>query len=132
MVTTLSRRAVVGAAGREPCLVEAVDRLTITGLERQVRTPGGGARGGRAPEIRDEELVHPEEAGALAAERDAEHPEDRQVEPLRAREIGDDQLQVIDQPATVEFVRRHGKKARSRGAGGQAWPAARRRCGRAR
>src|SRR3546814_1370462 len=56
---------------------------------------------------RHEQFVIPEIIAKLAAERNAEHVEDRVVECATGLDVGDDQLDMIDQPAAMQQLRFH-------------------------
>src|SRR3546814_14950056 len=56
---------------------------------------------------RHEQFVIPEIIAKLAAERNAEHVEDRVVECATGLDVGDDHLDMIDQPAAMQQLRFH-------------------------
>ncbi len=87
--------------------VERVDHGPVGGLERQMMAAGQPALRGGAVGAGDEQLVGPEVVLALAAERHAEHVEDRAVEAARCGQVAYDQLDVVDQAATVQFLGFH-------------------------
>jgi hypothetical protein len=96
-------RTIVLAPGRQPPRMERFDHRAIRRLESEVDSPSQLAVGGLAVGGRDDELVGPEEALALAADRDAEHVQHRFIEAPARRQVRDHQLDVIDQAAAVQF-----------------------------
>src|SRR5690606_12894371 len=73
----------------------------------EVVAAGQLPEGSRTVGGRDEQLVGPEVAVRRPAERDAEDGKDRFVEAPAGVQIPDDELDVIDQTATVQFLRLH-------------------------
>src|SRR3546814_4876511 len=90
-----------------PGLVKGIDRRAIRRLKRQVMPPGQLAQRRFAVLGRHEQFVIPEIIAKLAAERNAEHVEDRVVECATGLDVGDDHLDMIDQPAAMQQLRFH-------------------------
>src|SRR5690606_20433578 len=107
MVGAQARRAVVPAPGAQTRVVHAIDGRPIGSLKRQVRGARGLAHRRGGVHRADDELVAPEEPGSVAAEGDPELAQDRQVEALAALEIQRDELEVIDEPSSMELLDFH-------------------------
>jgi len=107
VIGPLPRRAVVGSARRQSRRVEGLDHGPVPGLEGQMAAPGRSARCGDAVHRRDEQLIGPEEAFRLAADRHAQGFEHRAVEAAAGLKVGRHQLQMVDQPAAVQLLRLH-------------------------
>jgi hypothetical protein len=87
--------------------VDGIDGRLVLGLKRQVHASRQFACGGRRLTRGDEQLVRPKKTGALATWRDLEHAEDCLVETFRLLQIGDDELEVIEQTPSMKFVGLH-------------------------
>ena len=87
--------------------MEAVHHRAILRLERQVVATGQLAVCSLAVGSGDEQLVGPEVVVGLAAYRHAQHVEHGAVESPAGLQVAHDQLDVVDQAATVQFVRFH-------------------------
>lgn len=87
--------------------MKAFHLIAARRLKREMSAARERSRRGWAREVGDEEFVRPEEAGSLTSQRDTERFEDRSVKALAALEVGNNQLQVIDEPPAMKFVRFH-------------------------
>src|SRR5688572_18298377 len=103
VVRPLSGKAIVAAAGGEAGPVEGVDGGSVRGLESEMVAAGELARRLRPVGSRDEQFVIPEMRLRASAKRDFQHLEYRIVEAAAGGEIGDHQLDMVDQPAAVQF-----------------------------
>ncbi len=108
MIGALAGSAVVPAAGRHRNLVEAIHDLAVLSLECEVNTARQLAQRGFALRRRDVEFVRPDMVVAFTAERNLQQVEDRAIELLARLDIPDDELDVIDQAAAMQFLRFHG------------------------
>ncbi len=100
VVGPLARGAVVTATGCDRGLVKAVDCLAVGRLEGEVEARGDGAV------VRDEELVDGEPAIALADDAEPERLERARIEALARLEIGDAQVDVVEEPTSVNLWHR--------------------------
>jgi hypothetical protein len=109
MIRTLSRRAVVLAAGRTPGLVEGLDHGPVLRLKGQMM-PARQLAGRRlAVSGGDEQFVGPEITVALAAQRHAQNLEHRLVEAAGGGQILHHQLDVVDQTAAMQRLGFHAR-----------------------
>src|SRR5262249_13390307 len=83
--------------------VEALDGLLVGGLEREMDATRQLASGGATVRGRDEQLVGPEEAGALAAERHAEGVEHGPIESPAPGQGAHPEMDVIDQAPAMDL-----------------------------
>lgn len=116
VILALARRAVVAAACGKSSFVEAADRLVVRGLKGDVKPCG------RLGVVAHEELVRGEGSIALPREVSPNRSEDRAIEALALFEIGNAYVNVVKEPAQVEFI--HAALSFSRHSGSTA----RRRC----
>src|SRR5690606_25628451 len=79
----------------------------VAGLEGEVVAAGRLALRGLAARAGDEQLVGPEPAIAVAAERDAERRQHGLVEAAARLEVAHHQLQVVDQAAAEQLTGFH-------------------------
>lgn len=109
MIGPQARGPVVSASRGERGLVRRIDTIPISALKRDVRRPGqaAGARGGIC--ARDDKLVSPEKPGPLAPQRNRQAREQAFVKASTGIEVPYDQLKVIDEAASKEFVGLHGR-----------------------
>jgi hypothetical protein len=97
VVIALTRSSVVTPACCETGGVEALNDLVVLRLERQVDTSG------QRLTARDEELIGEEVALSGIDNRDADHVQHRSVEAPACLDVAYDQVDVIDEPATMEL-----------------------------
>ena len=108
MVRPLARRAIVGSARRQTRLVDGLDHGAVLRLEGQMVSPRQVAGRRRAVGGGDEQLIHPEVALGLAAQRNAQRSQHGVVEAPGRRKVGDHQLDVINQTAAMQGLGFHG------------------------
>ena len=103
VIRPLTGSAIVLAACADRFSMKAVDRRAIGGLKGQVRAPRRSTRRRRRICGRDEELIGPEKTGPFPSDRDSDDPENRRVKSFRRREIANDELNVVDETASMEL-----------------------------
>jgi hypothetical protein len=112
MIGSFSGRAVVFAARANRFRVKALDGSAIACLKGEMNATRRLTRCGRGIRGGDEDLIGPEKAWAFAAQRYTENAEKRPVKPLRRREVANDELNVVDETASVELGGFHDAKDR--------------------
>ena len=100
VVRPLPRSAVVTTARGERSLVKAVDGLPVGRLKGEVEV------GGNRAVARDEELVGGKPAVALADDPEPERRERTCIEALARLDVGNPQVDVVEEPAGVRFGHR--------------------------
>src|SRR6185503_4505695 len=110
MIGSFSRRAVVFAARANRFHVKAFDGGAIVRLKGEVNATRRLTCCRRRVCGGDEELIGPEKARAFASQRYTDNAEKRPVKPLRRREIPNDELNVVDETAPMEFGSFHDAK----------------------
>ncbi len=108
MVRPFARLAIVSAAVFQRHLVKVFDRLLVARLEGDVRAAGQLALCGAAGGRRDEQLVRPEIVGAGPAHGHAKRCKHGLVEAPAGGNIGDDELNMVDQTTPVKLLCGHG------------------------
>ena len=106
-IKPIDTQALQKAAARTGRILTVEDHGVVGGLEGEMVAAGELAGGFGTIPGRDEEFVVPEMAVGAAAKRDAEHLEHRLVEGAAGGEVGDDQLDMVDQATAVELHRFH-------------------------
>jgi len=119
VVRALAGRAIVLAARPDRLGMETFDDGAVLCLKGEMRASGRLAARGPRVCAGHEELIGPEIVGAFAAEGNAEHAKERRVESLGRREVANDDLNVVDESASVELGRFHAGRDRNPGPGAQ-------------
>ena len=109
-VRAFTGRAIVTAAGGKTRAIEAIDGFAIRSLKRQVNLVRRGRRTASEFSVADEELVPCEGVFPERLDFDPQDFEHGAIETFALVEIGNDQVKMIDQSATVEL---HSREDRS-------------------
>ncbi len=88
-------------------LIERIHHRPVLRLKRQVRAAGQVPLRGDAVGGGDKQLVRPEVVLGRTAHGHVRCVEHGRVEPAAGGEVAHDELDVVDQPASVDFLRFH-------------------------
>lgn len=109
MIGPIPRRAEIPSAMRQRGSIKGTDRGSVLRLKGKMVASGQFTQSRRTICRRDNQLIRPKIIFRCSDNGDVQHRQNRPVEILTRLQVPHDQLDMINQPATMQLNRSHGR-----------------------